>query len=321
MTATYRLHGLRVRSEIPLHERLRPFEEDEGADVRILLDHAAPSAGDPDGVVVAESKARGSVLYRIFRLPSGGYLLRAYGVSDFDISADLGVIRCRPEPAVDRRWLSILLRGTVIAVLLDLRGRPTLHASAVAIDGRAIAFAGASGAGKTTTAALFCAAGARLVADDVLTVETADAGPSSLVGPSCPVGSSELRLRDGAAALLDEPNWVVGRRLLVDGRWAVRVQEPDDPAGPLMAVVFPSPSRSADRPSIRRVRPAEAIFRLASVARISTWTSPDIVEQAFSFTTDLAAVVPVFDAEIPAGPPWRPASVLPMFDAVAGALV
>lgn len=54
--------------------------------------------------------------------------------------------------------------------LLILQGHPVLHASAVSINGRAIAFSGPSGAGKTTMARAFATAGAALLAEDFFVV-------------------------------------------------------------------------------------------------------------------------------------------------------
>ena len=47
----------------------------------------------------------------------------------------------------------------------------------------------------------------------------------------------------------------------------------------------------------------------------------EILERAFALAGDLASGVPVFDVDMPSGPPWRPAAILPIVDAVAGVLV
>jgi hypothetical protein len=56
--------------------------------------------------------------------------------------------------------------------LLFQRGVTVLHASACVADGKLVAFAGVSGAGKTTTARAFAAAGARLVSEDLVVLGT-----------------------------------------------------------------------------------------------------------------------------------------------------
>jgi hypothetical protein len=69
------------------------------------------------------------------------------------------------------------LRGGVQALLGDLRGFTALHASAVVIDGRAILMVGASGSGKSTTAAGICRTfGGRLLADDSALLEHSGTG-------------------------------------------------------------------------------------------------------------------------------------------------
>jgi len=65
-----------------------------------------------------------------------------------------------------------LTNGVVRALLLHLKGAVTLHGAAVALRGGALVFVGRSGAGKSTMAACVCARfGARLLADDVVTLE------------------------------------------------------------------------------------------------------------------------------------------------------
>lgn len=60
------------------------------------------------------------------------------------------------------------LLGPVLGLLLRFRGVTCLHASAVAIGRSVIAFVGAEGAGKSTTAAAFARAGYAAVSDDVV---------------------------------------------------------------------------------------------------------------------------------------------------------
>ena len=53
----------------------------------------------------------------------------------------------------------------------ECRGLPTLHASAVALNGQALAFASRHGGGKTGLAAALMRTGAALLADDLLVLE------------------------------------------------------------------------------------------------------------------------------------------------------
>jgi hypothetical protein len=88
------------------------------------------------------------------------------------------------------------LLGPVLAFVLRLRGTLALHASAVRVDGRALLFAGAAGAGKSTTAAAFVARGATMLADDVAAIDWRDGTPHVRAG------YPRLRLWDDSAAAL-----------------------------------------------------------------------------------------------------------------------
>lgn len=72
----------------------------------------------------------------------------------------------------DERLVAKVRSGLAAALLRHLHGETSLHASAVARDGRALAFLGRSGAGKSTLAAWLCRShGFALLADDVSRLE------------------------------------------------------------------------------------------------------------------------------------------------------
>jgi hypothetical protein len=76
------------------------------------------------------------------------------------------------------------LMGPVIALALRLRGRSCLHASSVAVGEQSIAFMGAPGAGKSTTAAAFARLGYAVLSDDIVVLS--DQADELLVQPGYP---------------------------------------------------------------------------------------------------------------------------------------
>jgi len=88
------------------------------------------------------------------------------------------------------------LLGPVMGFVLLLRGLVCLHASAVVVDGVAVALVGPAGAGKSTTAAAFAARGFSVLAEDVVTLD--DRGNTFFVRPAYPC----IRLWPASAATL-----------------------------------------------------------------------------------------------------------------------
>ena len=77
---------------------------------------------------------------------------RFFGLADFEIDTATAVVVSHPRPEADPAIVPILLTGTIVAYLLSVGGNLVLHASAVEVDGGALAFIGYSGQGKTTLA-------------------------------------------------------------------------------------------------------------------------------------------------------------------------
>jgi len=100
-----------------------------------------------------------------------GYLLRFHGLADFEVSADGAAIACQPLPGVPAVTLRHLLLDYVAPLVMSLRGRLVLHASAVLTPRGAVAFAGETGQGKSTLAASLARRGFPVVADDCLLLE------------------------------------------------------------------------------------------------------------------------------------------------------
>jgi hypothetical protein len=126
----------------------------------------------------------------------GGYLLRFHRLADFEISTDGAAIDCQPLPGVPAVTLRHLLLDQVAPLVMSLRGRLVLHASAVSTPRGAVAFVGDSGQGKSTLAANLACRGFPVIADDCLLLgEDTDC---SVVVPSYP----GLRLWPDAVARL-----------------------------------------------------------------------------------------------------------------------
>jgi hypothetical protein len=149
-TSTYRLFGLNLRSEMDL-AGLAPAVATVAPDVEIGFgplpptDHAGYRATE-DGTLLAVAKV-------------GRYLIREGRQIVID-----------PAPGASERNLRLFLLGSAIGALLHQRGLLPLHANAIDIGGRAVAFSGHSGAGKSTIAAWFHDRGHVILADDVCVI-------------------------------------------------------------------------------------------------------------------------------------------------------
>ena len=133
----------------------------------------------------------------------GATYLRWAGLFEFLISADGSTIEYCPLDGADDESLTAYLLGQVLSFSLLSKGYEPLHATAVVVDGEAVAFLGDCGYGKSTLGAAFLARGFAVLTDDVLSLEKRDgrwvahAGPPRLkLFPS--VARKVLARSDGA---------------------------------------------------------------------------------------------------------------------------
>jgi len=167
-TAAYRVYGITLWTDTPLAVSLP--ESRDPADVHFELTDASP--GDPvDGVTpvyIEGTRWDGQPDFSFWALEDRA-VIRITGAMDFHLWPDR--IVCHLYEAEYRYLVEIALLGMVLALWLERRGTPTFHGSAIVIDGRAVAFLGSAGSGKTSTAAACVRAGHALLSDDLLALD------------------------------------------------------------------------------------------------------------------------------------------------------
>jgi hypothetical protein len=155
-TQAYMLCGWRTVSDIPLTCVRTLYCSDQNFDVLIELAHgSAPMAGNMSRFSVEHSSQRS--------------LIKIRDVADFEIIEGRR-IRVWPASVATRKDIEIFLLGPAWATLCHQRGLLPLHASSILTRGGMVAFAGHSGSGKSTTAAMLNVSGYQLVADDILPI-------------------------------------------------------------------------------------------------------------------------------------------------------
>jgi hypothetical protein len=172
----YCSYGLSVRSAIALPELVQAEIGSAAADVVIRVGPVELDSPDGAGLVSGPSISADSMRFM------------CEGVGRFAINGGREIV-VDQLPNADPRSIRFEIIGMAMAVLLHQRGMLVLHASVVAVAGGAVAFLGASGDGKSTTAACLIRRGNTLVCDDIAPVDfTSDDRPR--VFPAYP----EMRL-------------------------------------------------------------------------------------------------------------------------------
>jgi hypothetical protein len=182
------------------------------------------------------------------------------------------------------------LLGPILAFVLRRRGTLSLHASAVVIDGRAIAVAAPPSGGKSTTAAAFADRGIAVVTDDVLPILWRGDDPWAVPGyPRVRLWPETVGARYGAAEALPllTPTWTK-RYLDVSARF------PRQPL-PLGAIVVLR-ERVAGAPRIAPLGGHEAAMQLVANSSMALYLDPNMRVAELDGIGALVERVPLFAA-------------------------
>jgi hypothetical protein len=250
-----------------------------------------------DAARFSEARALGRVAprpsqwFECVRLPDASTYLRWARLFEFLISPDARTIEFRPLERASRHALTTYLLGQVLSFSLLSLGYEPLHATAVTVEGAAIAFLGDCGDGKSTLAAAFLARGFPVLTDDVLAVQfegqrcIAHAGPARLkLFPS--VARSVLG-RTGARRLNPGTHKLV---LPLAGRDAT-----DDtvPLSALYVLCGPARGRRAARVTLTPLAGQRAFLAVIRSAFNLIQVDRPRLENQFKMASRLVNIVPV----------------------------
>ncbi len=197
-------------------------------------------------------------------------------------------LRVEVPDGLDHRLVQEWLIGPGLGLLLHQRGLPPWHACAVTLAGRAIAIAGDSGAGKSTTARALLHRGHRLLAEDQALIDP--------VSKQLYPGAPDLRLWAEAARHFGDPMRADAQVGAEEDKFTITSLRRlfDSEPRPLAALFILLPD-TTDWPAAERLgagRAAAALHRHVYRLRLASFMG--LGRGIFRWATALAATVPVF---------------------------
>jgi len=205
------LCGWRTHSEIPLTGV--PTSVNDSGDLDVIIQ-----------VATGHSPLAKSTDRFVFQHSADCSIIGVKDVADFEIRGRQ--IRVWPAAGATQKDIEIFLFGPAWATLCHHRGVLPLHASAILTGEDITAFAGHSGAGKSTTGALLNSLGYEVIADDILPVSfNQDSVPGAwpylrrLKLHSDPINQLALAPTELVSETLDTEKYFVRPKRAGDDKW------------------------------------------------------------------------------------------------------
>jgi hypothetical protein len=168
----YVVNGIQLDSDMPLAGTQESGEAATGREALRVRRRGEPRLADFAGLAPAYSSRHvlpnGEPLCTIYRLPDGDVYRIGANRLEYELAGN-HVDYCVIDPA----WApaaAIFFVNFILSSWAEMNGILTIHASAVVLDGHAVAFSAASHAGKSSLAAEFVRAGCPFITDDLLGV-------------------------------------------------------------------------------------------------------------------------------------------------------
>jgi hypothetical protein len=305
---TYTVFGLKVRSNLPVPGLVPLGSSSDAADVKLHLG-VSPRSGreiptDSENLIYTSSYAdeSGNPALRIWKTTVGGLLRLAYydGVQFWVDQEGKSLWTVWPEGSTLEDTASYLL-GPVFGLLLRLRGVTCLHASAVSIEDHCIAFVGAEGAGKSTTAAAFARQGYAIISDDVVALVECPNGIHVMPAyPHLCLWQDSVEMLYGSAEAL--PRFSTGweKRRLALGDQGTRFENRSLPLG---AIYLLGERRPDQAPFVEEVRPQAGLLSLVADTFANKILDREMRGREFSVLGRLVTTVPIRRIHPPKGAP------------------
>jgi hypothetical protein len=277
-------------------------------DLRIDLGGAKAAEDDRDKAgetvwyTTDMTDANGNPALKIWKgRTNGDFFIRYSHGLTFRVDSAVSRVSVHCVQAMSEEEVAAFLLGPVLGIVLRLRGVTCLHASAVEMNGKAIAFAGFPGAGKSTSAAAFAQNGHAVLTDDIVAFEKR--GRCFLAHPGYPF----LNLWPDSVALLSQSSeeWRVSvpvmekLRVMLDGKDLSFQQE----ALSLGAIyILGERASGGSRTAATSLSPQQALIELASNTFANKMLDTTMRAAEFRALGELVRSVPIRRLVAPAGP-------------------
>lgn len=288
----YDVYGLRVRSSIPLPCAAAVVPGP--VEVRLVNGSASFFAR----VYRAICRPNETRWFQHVRLDDGSYYLRWPGLFEFVISSDGRRIAGRPLDGATVKAFQTYLLGQVLSFALLKRGIEPLHATAVVVDGQAIAFLGDCGYGKSSLGAVFLQAGHPVLTDDLLVVREDGDGFVAYPGPPRIKLFPEVARRLLGERIAGTPMNNLTPKLVIPLErrlvWPGAV-----PLGAVYVLAPPWQRSASDRITIRPLSPRRACLALLRNTFNAIVVDPQRLSRQFELAARLAREVAVRSLTFP----------------------
>jgi hypothetical protein len=187
--------------------------------------------------------------------------------------------------------LSTYLLGPIMGFILRRRGITALHASAFCMEGRAIALAGAAGAGKSTTVAALAQRGLAVLCEDIAALEETDGEFAVESGyPRVCLWPESVELLMGRVDSLPRitPNWEKCYLQLGGAKDGLEAQKQ-----PLGAVYILAPRETENAPRVEEVGSREVLLELVQNTYMNWLLDREQRAQEFELLSRLVSQIPV----------------------------
>jgi hypothetical protein len=296
----YRVSGLHILSDTPLVE-LEPLPVEPGeSDERLLVQLSGNSIeidAQKDPSWFLNQNLNNGELWMARAKNRQGYFLRYNNLADFWVDRTGRRVTCCARTAgVSDLTIRALLLDHVLPLVLALRGKYAIHASAVMTEHGVCAFVGDSGAGKSTLAASLSLAGHSFLTDDCLILEDRGQIVATPAHPSMKLCDDALEtLMPQAKETEPVAEYTSKRRLRLSVAGA---EFPSEPC-PLARIYFlvrgdeAAARASGTLPKIERLSPRDAFVELVNFSIRLDSTDQEMLLREFRFTERLATSVPI----------------------------
>jgi len=175
----YGVYGMVISSDTPLD-----LPSDAHAGLASVECVSAPAIAFLAATDKAGDEGDRDSWYRCVVLRDGSTYVRWRTIGEFLVTADGCRIMFRRFDQASPESFQVYLLGQALSFALVRQGVEPLHATAVVVDGHAVAFLGSNAFGKSSLAACFLEAGARLLTDDLLILDESLNRPLAYPGPA-----------------------------------------------------------------------------------------------------------------------------------------